>query len=74
MATPLDAAAGVAGLISLGITAFQGCVQVLSSYPPHTIWAKMHATSEAGLNGSIIVFSNGRSTPVWTGKGMPVLR
>ena len=27
MATPLDAAAGMAGLISLGITAFQGCVQ-----------------------------------------------
>ena len=27
MATPFDAAAGVAGLISLGITAFQGCVQ-----------------------------------------------
>ena len=27
MATPLDAAAGVAGLISLGIIAFQGCVQ-----------------------------------------------
>ena len=27
MATPVDAAAGIAGLISLGITAFQGCVQ-----------------------------------------------
>ena len=27
MATPIDAAAGVAGLISLGVTAFQGCVQ-----------------------------------------------
>ena len=27
MTTPLDAAAGVAGLISLGITAFRGCVQ-----------------------------------------------
>ena len=27
MATPLDAAAGMAGLISLGISAFQGCVQ-----------------------------------------------
>ena len=27
MATPVDAVAGIAGLISLGITAFQGCVQ-----------------------------------------------
>ena len=27
MATPIDATAGVAGLISLGISAFQGCVQ-----------------------------------------------
>ena len=37
MATPLDAAAGMAGLISLGISAFQGCVQgfIILSTPHH---------------------------------------